>query len=134
MHTKSLIILLFLYFICIDSFSQIDSIINNRNISYGQIITRTRRLDSNRIEPSKTFIVLNISPSVREAINKFTYEHWMKLLCDTTTDFAANICLYNMFRKDAFSFDLWETREKWVEGGGFKNYDINYWKIISCIY
>jgi hypothetical protein len=128
MNTKPLVIIFFLFFLYLDSFSQNDSIINNKSINYGMLRTSTKYLDSNKIEPSKTYIVVTLSPSARTSITKFTYEEWIKLLCDTTTDWAANLCLYNIYRKEADFFSVWDTREKWIKLGNLRKNDISYWR------
>ena len=102
--------------------------INNNNIKYGALKVGARFVDSGKFEPSRIYILIDLTSSVRSAITKFSYEEWMKLLNDTTTDWAANLCLYNIFKRDAEVFSLWKTRDEWVKFGNFRKNEIRYWR------
>lgn len=128
MKKKPFIILFLSFFIYLSGFSQDEHPISNKNIKYGAIRISSKFLDSNKFEPSRTYITVDLAQSTRHIITKFTYDEWMNLLNDSTTDWAANLCLYNIFKRDAEFFSLWQTREKWLNLGYFKKNEIKYWQ------
>ena len=121
----------FIYFLAItcfysESYAQNDSLINNNMIDFDAIKTPLKRLDSNRIELPHIYIYIRISSIDKIKILKLGYDDWMKLLCNENTDWAANLYLYSIYRKDAEVFSLWNTRKKWIEFT--KKSDLAYWK------
>jgi len=56
---------------------------------------------------------------------------WIELLNDENTDWAANLCLYNMRFRDAFFYlgDGIRTRKAWLKTNKYRE-DLDYWSKI----
>jgi len=56
-------------------------------------------------------------------------EEWMFLLSDKTTDWAANLVLYHLFKKEAFDFAYSNIKDRtaWLIKKKYQD-DILYWK------
>jgi len=118
---------LFLISFYLEGNGQLKSIIDNKNIEYRIIKTPTILLDSNRVELSKTYISVVLTDSARSKLKCISYNEWMTLLFDKYTDWAANLCLHDVFKKDAPLYRLDMNREKWIDCCNLV--DIKYWKV-----
>jgi hypothetical protein len=98
----------------------------NNSINYRIIISPTMLLDSNRIEISRTLVKVVLSKSQRNKIKKFSYEEWIVLLKNNYSDWAANLCLYDIFERDASFFNDVDSRDIWIKRS--KSADVTYWE------
>ena len=77
--------------------------------------------------PAKYVVHLHIKDEVKEKFRTIRKQEWIKLLNDTTQDWAVNLLLYDIYGRDAIlyfanhpSADIWRIL--------YKNKDIKYWK------
>jgi len=101
------------------------NLVNNKEVNYRIFKTPTRFLDSNKIILSETLVKVLTKQSVRRKISKLKYEDWMRLLDNENTDWAANIWLYDINKKDATILQVYGDRLSWVSCCRLN--DIDYW-------
>lgn len=107
-------------------FAQQKALIDNNRINWRIITIPASFPDSNTIQISQTLIEVDIPTSVRNELLKYTYEDWVILLSGTSTDFAANLSLYDLSKRDASFFDPGIKRDTWRKC--CKETDIKFWK------
>jgi hypothetical protein len=83
-------------------------------------------IDSNDVTPSLTAIKISLSELDQKEIRKFDCNMWIQLLEGNETDWAANLCLYEIFKKDASEFKIVKTKDKWRQC--CKKDDTTFWK------
>jgi len=71
-------------------------------------------------------IVVDFSHNERDIVEKLNRECWIKLLNNRNTDWAANLILYDLHKKDAFALMNKGTRKLWLKY--LKPRDLIYWK------
>ena len=102
-------------------------LIDNKNAKY--IIKRKGlEIDSTgKVMPTTYLVCMDINKKLQKRVASKTYSNWVELLTDEKTDWATNLILYCVFKKDAFLFSSAETnREEWVRAS--KEEDVKYWK------
>ncbi|MDB5221574.1 MAG: signal recognition particle [Chitinophagaceae bacterium] len=103
------------------------SFINNDSVKFSFHFISPSLLDKHRI-PSQHIVRVELSKEKRIKAKELKRADWMRLLNDTTSDWAANLILYDLFRKDATLY--WGTdnisRFYWLYL--FRKDDLKYWK------
>jgi len=126
-YLKILIGTFALSFIYLSSAAQEKPLFTNNTLKYGVLKTSLEIVDTNKIRVPRYYIKVQLSDSIRSEVKKLNHAEWMKLLLDRNTDWAANLCLYDLFEKDAVIVRLFiATRKEWVRC--CKEEDIEYWK------
>jgi hypothetical protein len=101
--------------------------IDNSYIRFEILRQSLQMIDTNTIIPSKYFIRVDLTNKQRRLLKYFSKEDWIKLLKDSKSDWAANLILYDITKKDALLFNtVLKTRNDWKTSA--KEKDINYWK------
>ena len=83
-------------------------------------------IDNGKVSTPKNLIKVTITSVDSKGLKKMKRSDWIKALNDPQTDWAANLLLYDMYRKDATTFIVTKKREEWVISN--KESDIEYWK------
>lgn len=104
----------------------IKDVINNKTLSYKIIKTPVTLLDSNKTQFPQTFIQLSLTKDEESEMHKLTSKDWRMLLSNNKSDWAANICLYHIFNKDASNFDIFKTEQEWRKF--YKKDDVLFWE------
>lgn len=100
--------------------------ISNKHIKY-EIVSVGSKLINNRLSPSKYLIEVNIPESKKKTIRRLDKKKWLSLLNNNKTDWAANLLLYEFYKKDAVLYiDIITSKTKWVALQ--KKKDVTYWK------
>lgn len=100
--------------------------ITNKSIKFRIIKTPTIILDSARVNLSQTLVDVVLSKSSEERVKKLKAEDWISLLSNSSTDWAANLCLYEIYKRDAVLLRADRGRGYWVNC--CKEKDIVYWR------
>ena len=78
-------------------------------------------------------IIVDLSTKQWLTVKNLTKDAWLKLLNDTTKDWAANLILHNIYEKNARRLLIFNNREKWIFSQ--KKEDTEYWtKNLSLYY
>ena len=70
-------------------------------------------------------VVVDLSPEEQNKTKNITPETWLKLLNSNSTDFSANLILYSIYSKDAFSLSQNYSEELWHKY--LKKEDVSFW-------
>jgi len=125
---KTIYIFILFYFTVSSTMCQPVTLIkklNNDSIKFTILKTQTKLLDSNKVSLSQEFIKVKLSDSEKRKFRKMKPAQWLILLNDDKTDWAANLCLYDLYKKDAAVFKIVRTREQWRKC--CKEQDIIFW-------
>lgn len=118
-------ILILLIWLSIRSNAQDSSVISNSTIKYGVGRAAVPIDSTGYIVISSNYIIqVEIADSIKMALSKLSREQWLQYLQNPKTDWAANLLLYDLYKKDALLF-VTRTREEWLIR--LKNEDIGYW-------
>lgn len=123
------IILTFILLISIygsNSFGQLPDFIRNETVNYRVCITGLKFLDSNKVKLRTTFIEVFMSDSARKEVLKISYEKWMQLLSNKNTDWAANLYLWDIYKRETTDLVYPSNRSSWIKC--CKVEDVYYWK------
>jgi hypothetical protein len=101
-------------------------LINNDSIKYELLRPSTSLYDSNRIEIEETRVSVILPTSIKKKLLRCNKNEWIKLLENSSTDWAANLCLYDIFLRDALIFVNVKNKEAWR--ACCKSNDIYFWK------
>ncbi len=124
---RILSVILALAFICLSVDAQKKLPFNNRSLKYSILKTAAEIIDTNRLVVPRYYVKVLLSGSRKNVIKKLSYDEWMNLLLNKNTDWAANLCLYDLFEKDAVIERLFiETRKEWLKC--CRREDVEYWK------
>ena len=105
----------------------IDDIVDNNSIKFIVMKTSVDYInDSTFTSSSKIIYVTNFTRDHKNNLKTFAKEQWLSVLQNPEFDWAANLLLYELYRKDAMRFRNVKTREDWLK----KYYldDLKYWK------
>lgn len=102
------------------------TIFKNDSFNFRIIRTSSKILDSNRIELSAVLIESMISKMDKEKIANLKYSDWLRLLNNEKTDWAANLYLYEIYRRDASIFENIKSIERWRVC--CKKEDVDFWR------
>ena len=112
-----------------NAMAQQDSLLGTfKNDSFKFTIIRIspKFIDSNRIEPSITIVESSISKRDKEKIENLKYSDWFKLLTNEKTDWATNLYLYEIYRRDASIFENVKDIKSWRFC--CKKEDLDFWR------
>lgn len=125
------VLLMILTVYCKTVFSQMDSIrasilLNNDSIQY-DILMKTPDARTMKTDPIiHRYVIVKMSKQVRQFFIRENVNFWMPYLTDDRSDWAANLILYCIYKKDAEQLEyLYTDRRKWLR---VKPSDINYWR------
>lgn len=78
--------------------------------------------------PSQYIIRVELRKSQRDEVGKLKKNDWILILNNKNTDWAANLILYDICKRDATLIysSAWKSRSDWILL--FKNDDITYWE------
>ena len=102
------------------------SFIRNDSIKFAYGFRTPSLLDKHYV-PSYYDIHVTINKEERSTAKRLSRECWISLLNDKSTDWAANLILYDLYRKDATDFRIFDlkSRDDWVLQ--MKKRDVAYW-------
>lgn len=103
--------------------------LNNDSIKFGTGTTMIQFLDSNKFTGGDYRVVLKLSKPRRDSLKQITNKEWLALLADNKTDWAANVCLYSLYEKDAITIGGVRSANEWKKYHYYKE-DIDYWKAL----
>jgi hypothetical protein len=115
---------LFFFTIVQQTFSQ--TFISNDSVKFSVLRKSSVFIGKGKIEPAVYRIKVHIADTLLNECLNFSKEKWIKLLSDDKADWAANLILYQIHKRNAVSFlaspDMryWKLRKK--------KFEINYWK------
>lgn len=70
-------------------------------------------------------VVVELSEKEQEIIKKINSKTWLKLLNNDSTDYAANLILYDIYDKDALILSMYDSKELWNKY--LKKDDLEHW-------
>ena len=118
-----------LFFVCNSAFSQVDSlrakIFNNDSIRFELRFYTVSATTQKKHPVSSHRIIVEMSTRLRQVLFEKDSLFWVTHLSDSTSDWATNLILYDLYKKDAMQFVYFKDRERWLS---IKNEEINYWK------
>src|SRR5947209_7344851 len=128
MKTKYFYIISFLFLILNSVIAQNKTkFLNNSSIRFEIWRQSLQMIDSNKIISTKYFIEINLNNKQRRILKSLSKKDWIRLLNDNNSDWATNLVLYDIYKKDAFLFNsVLKTRNEWILSN--KSNDISYWK------
>jgi hypothetical protein len=100
--------------------------LNNKSFEYTLLRTMSKLLDSTNIELSKTVVITQLSDSIKKKLAKIKGQDWIKLLLNESTDWAANLYLYELYKRDGSYFQIIKSKKDWRKC--CKEDDIDYWE------
>ncbi len=99
---------------------------DNLSIRFTVLRTSLQLLDSNRVSPSRNMIQVEMSDTVKIQLKALPKTVWMDWLQNKSTDWAANLILYDLYQKDAFLYwNIIKKRSDWMLAA--KEDDLAYW-------
>ncbi len=122
-----LIVLLFNH---LQSFSQVDSLdrtlFNNDSIRYMVVRVAEKINSSSPAKITMRYIDIEIPRHLRKYLLTLKMDFWLQRLSNENSDWATNLVLYNLYKRDAILLAVvYTNRNKWLKG---KNEDVEYWK------
>lgn len=99
--------------------------LKNELVKYKIFRSSAKLVDTDAIEVSKLIVMVVQTKKDQKELLKLKKEDWIKLLKDESSDWAANLCLYDMYKKEATTIDAAKKKEVWRIC--CKNEDIAYW-------
>jgi len=99
--------------------------IRNDSLRFTILTTGVKIIDSDRVSISTALVRVNLTEKKKRELFKISRQNWIKLLSDTTKDWAANLCLYEIYKKDATVFKSIKTKDQWDKC--CRSNDVNYW-------
>lgn len=124
------ILLISALFVHLKSFSQTDSLIstllNNDSIRY-EVIRKAEQINPSSIgKVSISYIKIELSKDFKKYLLKQKTDFWLWYLSNEKSDWAANLVLYSLYKRDAALLAyVYTDRNKWLK---IKDKDIGYWK------
>lgn len=100
--------------------------INNEKIKFSVIKTQTEIISKDSISGGAYLIKPEITYKQFEELKKISQDRWISLLNNSQTDWAANICLYYLHKKNAAIFIIIRNRKDWIIAS--KEEDLDYWQ------
>ena len=101
--------------------------IKNELIKYNLFYTGLKLIGEKKAIPSKYTINVRMTKDELKCIKLLKRNDWLKLLADTTTDWAANLILYDRYQLDAILYYvIIKSRVDWILT--IKQKDIRYWR------
>lgn len=100
------------------------SFIDNKKINYSIVL-----MACDTCVPIKNIgyrVVVTLTKKEKETINKIDKATWLKLLNDSSKDFATNLILYDLYNKDAFIFSINDRQDEWKKYS--KKEDLKFWE------
>jgi hypothetical protein len=106
-----------------------NSFIKNDSIKYSfAYVSMKMNFTKKTFIPSKHIIEIKLDTLEEDIVQKIKKDEWLTLLSDTTTDWAANLLLYYLHRRDAVQYYVnIKNREYWVLLNQ-KRKEIRYWQ------
>ena len=84
--------------------------------------------EKNTFIPSKYIVKMVLSDTEKEKVFAIKKNVWLALLADSSTDWAANLLLYYMYKRDAIEYyTVVKSRDKWILINK-KDEELKYWK------
>ncbi|MDJ1495241.1 hypothetical protein QNI19_20040 [Cytophagaceae bacterium DM2B3-1] len=100
----------------------------NDSIQYTVTRISPKYVGVDRLSSPKNIISVEIGDEDMKLLKSIKRDEWITALHDTKKDWAANLLLYTLYEKDATTFIIIKTREKWVNT--YKEEDIKFWEKI----
>jgi len=100
--------------------------INNKDVKYTIVRSGFKIIDSTTAIPGKNLVQVKLSKKQQRKLQLINNEDWIKLLEIPEKDWATNLLLYCMNKKDGSQFiSLIKNRDDWVKFA--KAEDTKYW-------
>ena len=97
---KIILYLIFMMTISLRGFSQNKfSLCHNDSLKYNFGRVSMKMINMNEVIPSKYIVVVDLDDEQALILKNITKNTWLKLLKDTTTDWASNLLLYHLKKK-----------------------------------
>ena len=97
--------------------AQIDSLkryINNRNVQF-RVWFISPQIDDTIVVVEPKFVVhVTMDDNVKSLVKYLKRDDWRLLLRDTTMDWATNLLLYELYKKDGHRFKGILNRDEWI--------------------
>ena len=100
--------------------------LNNNSVRFQVYRASLNIIDENKVTDPKLLITVTKSASDTKTISGVSREDWLAALSNPKYDWAANLLLYELYKKDATVFEVVKTRKQWLNG--YKDVDIEFWK------
>lgn len=130
MRTLKIILnLIFIMTISLRGFSQNKlSFCYNDSIKYSFGLVSMKMINMKEVIPSTYIVVIDLDDKQKMELKNITRNTWLKLLKDTTTDWASNLLLYHLKKRNAIEFyAVIKNRRDWILLKKNKE-DLRYWK------
>ncbi|MES2777610.1 MAG: hypothetical protein V4722_25750 [Bacteroidota bacterium] len=100
--------------------------VNNMTVRYGFRRYSMQLLDSNKATPSKCVIEVAIPTKQKAKLKLVSSQQWLQWLKSDSTDWAANLILYDLYQRDAdIYYGVIKNKKDWLLVG--KESEIDYW-------
>ena len=70
-------------------------------------------------------VVVDLTKKQKDTVNKIDNATWLKLLNESSKDFATNLILYSLYNKDAYTLLINNEEDEWRKYR--KNQDLKFW-------
>ncbi|HKO82116.1 MAG TPA: hypothetical protein VJU78_17030 [Chitinophagaceae bacterium] len=100
--------------------------LNNNSIKFQVYRASLYVIGENKVTDPKFLITITKKSSDAKTLKSISREDWLAALNNPKCDWAANLLLYEMYKKDATTFEVVKTREQWLNG--YKQTDIEFWQ------
>jgi len=100
--------------------------LNNNSIKFQVYRASLYVIGENKVTDPKFLIVVTKKTSDVKKLKEISREDWLAALNNPKYDWAANLLLYEMYKKDATAFEVVKTREQWLDG--HKKTDVEFWQ------
>lgn len=118
-----------LFFIMGTASAQADKIfdhINNRTVSF-DVRCVGAKIKNGIAIPAKYFVIVKKQENDTLFLKGLTANDWMAALADPSTDWAANLLLYDIYNKsNLLYYTTIDSRERWISTNRKK--DLAYWE------
>lgn len=100
--------------------------LNNSSIKFQVYRASLYVIGENKVTDPKFLITVTKKGSDAKTLKAISREDWLAALNNPKCDWAANLLLYEMYKKDATIFEVVKAREQWLNG--YKQTDVEFWQ------
>ncbi len=100
--------------------------LSNDSVKFKILRVSLNFIGNGKVTSPQNLIKVAITSVDSKLLQKMKRSDWIKALSDPQTDWAANLLLYDMYKKDATTFIVTKNREEWIVSN--MESDIEYWK------
>ena len=122
----AIFILLLCHGSCHDKITSKEVLLYNSQVNFVVHSGMSYPINDSVLGVHSDYVGMDIDSSLYSKVKHLSYSNSIKLLRNQTTDWATNLLLYAVYKRDAKSLDTEERRDEWLKCG--KKTDIKYWR------